>query len=165
MAASWLVLVGAAQTGAQPTAQTILPAKPLDGFTTADASRQFALEARFDGYLDAARLGSRLKIMSSHPHHVGSPGDQAVAAYIYDQFKSFGFQVTVDTFYVLFPTPKTRELELIAPTHYKALLAERAVKGDSTSGQADEQLPSYNAWSADGDVTGELIVHFRTKRL
>lgn len=157
MAASWLVLVGAAQTGAQPTAQTILPAKPLDGFTTADASRQFALEARFDGYLDAARLGSRLKIMSSHPHHVGSPGDQAVAAYIYDQFKSFGFQVTVDTFYVLFPTPKTRELELIAPTHYKALLAERAVKGDSTSGQADEQLPSYNAWSADGDVTGELI--------
>lgn len=116
-----------------------------------------AIENRFDGYLDAARLGSRLKIMSAHPHHVGSPGDQAVARYIYEQYKSFGFDVAIDTFYVLFPTPKTRELEMTGPIHYKAVLAEPPVPGDSTSSQTSEQLPTYNAWSADGDVSGELV--------
>jgi N-acetylated-alpha-linked acidic dipeptidase len=31
------------------------------------------------------------------------------------------------------------------------------VPGDPTSSQRDEQLPSYNAYSADGDVTGPLV--------
>ena len=129
----------------------------LQGFTPADASAQIALEHRFDGYLDAARIGSRLKILSSHPHHVGSPGGQAVARHIFDEYKACGFEVSIDTFYVLFPTPKTRELEMTGPVGYKALLQEPALKEDSTSGQTDEQLPTYNAWSADGDVTGELV--------
>ena len=131
--------------------------KPLDGFNAGTSATEVTLESRFDTYLDAARLGARLKIMSAHPHHVGSPGDEAVAAYIYQQYKSFGFDVSVDTFYVLFPTPKTRELEMIEPTHYKALLKEPALKEDSTSDQESEQLPTYNAWSADGDVTGDLV--------
>src|SRR5438045_2587099 len=45
---------------------------------------------------------------------------------------------------------------MISPTSYKALLKEPALKEDATSNQAD-QLPTYNAWSADGDVTGELV--------
>ena len=45
---------------------------------------------------------------------------------------------------------------MTAPTSYKALLKEPALKEDATSGQED-QLPTYNAWSADGDVTGELV--------
>ena len=52
---------------------------------------------------------------------------------------------------------KIRVLELIAPTKFKAKLSEPAVKEDATSGQINEQLPTYNAWSADGDVTGELV--------
>jgi N-acetylated-alpha-linked acidic dipeptidase len=57
---------------------------------------------------------------------------------------------------VLFPTPKTRVLELTGPTTYTALLKEPALAEDATSGQAG-QLPTYNAWSADGDVTGQLV--------
>ena len=45
---------------------------------------------------------------------------------------------------------------MVAPTTFKALLKEPALKEDATSGQ-DDQLPTYNAWSADGDVTGELV--------
>lgn len=134
-----------------------LTAAALGCFYLSASAQTTAIENRFDGYLDAARLGSRLKIMSAHPHHVGSPGDQAVARYIYEQYKSFGFDVSVDTFYVLFPTPKTRELEMTGPVHYKAVLAEPPVPGDSTSSQTGEQLPTYNAWSADGDVSGELV--------
>jgi len=62
----------------------------------------------------------------------------------------------IETYTVLYPTPKTRVLELTAPTQYTAILKEPAVPGDATSGQ-ENQLPTYNAWSADGDVTGQLV--------
>jgi N-acetylated-alpha-linked acidic dipeptidase len=129
----------------------------LQGFSPAAASAQTALEARFDSYLDAARIGARLKDLSARPHHVGSPGDQAVARRIFEEYKACGFEVSIDTFFVLFPTPKTRELTMTGPVSYKAVLAEPALAQDATSGQTSEQLPTYNAWSADGDVSGELV--------
>ena len=58
---------------------------------------------------------------------------------------------------MLFPTPKTRVVELIEPTRYVAKLQEPAVAGDPTSDQQSEQLPSYNAYSIDGDVTAPLV--------
>ncbi len=59
-------------------------------------------------------------------------------------------------FMYCFPTPKTRLLEMISPTFYKAVLKEPALKEDPTSGQSG-QLDTYNAYSADGDVTAELV--------
>ena len=56
----------------------------------------------------------------------------------------------------LFPTPETRILEMTSPVSYKAVLKEPALKEDATSGQSG-QLPTYNAYSADGDVTAELV--------
>ncbi len=76
--------------------------------------------------------------------------------YIVDQFKKWGWDANIETFHVLFPTPKTRLLEMTFPTVYKALLKEPSLKEDATSGQAG-QLPTYNAWSADGDVTADLV--------
>ncbi len=78
------------------------------------------------------------------------------AEYILDLYKKWGWDAKIETFHVLFPTPKTRLLEMTSPTSYKALLKEPALKEDATSGQKD-QLPTYNAWSADGDVTAELV--------
>ncbi len=131
--------------------------KSLSGFNDADARQQLQLESTFDGYLSAANIDSGIRIMSSHPHHVGSPGDKAVADYIYNKFKSWGYDVQIETFYVLFPTPKERLLEMTGPTTFKASLAEPPLKEDGTSGQTREQLPTYNCFSADGDVTGELV--------
>ena len=92
--------------------------KPLAGFSEIAAKQEFALEDKFDGYLKAADIDSMIRIMSSHPHHVGSPGDKKVADYIYDKFKGWGYDVQVETFYVLFPTPKERLLEMTGPTPY-----------------------------------------------
>jgi N-acetylated-alpha-linked acidic dipeptidase len=131
--------------------------KTLSGFSDNNTKQQFAAEEKFDSYLKASNVDQNIKEMSAHPHHVGSPGGKAVADYIYNKFKSWGYDVQVETFYVLFPTPKTRLLEMTGPVSYKALLKEPALKEDATSGQADEQLPTYNCWSADGDVTGELV--------
>ena len=88
---------------------------------------------------------------------MGSPGDKANSGYIYNKFKSWGYDVQIETFYVPFPTPKERLLEMTGPTTFKATLAEKPLKEDATSGQTSEQLPTYNCWSPDGDVTGELV--------
>jgi N-acetylated-alpha-linked acidic dipeptidase len=131
--------------------------KTLSGFSESNAAKEFSIEEKFDTYLKASNVDQLIKEMSARPHHVGSPGGKAVADYIYNKFKSWGYDVQVETFYVLFPTPKFRLLEMTGPTSYRATLEEPALKEDATSGQKSEQLPTYNCWSADGDVTGELV--------
>jgi N-acetylated-alpha-linked acidic dipeptidase len=131
--------------------------KLLLGFSETGSAKQAAAEKQFDSYLSAKNADQYVKDMSARPHHVGSPGGKAVAEYILNHFKSWGYDAAIETFYVLFPTPKERLLEMAGPTPYKAVLAEPALKEDATSGQAAEQLPVYNCWSADGDVTGELV--------
>jgi N-acetylated-alpha-linked acidic dipeptidase len=131
--------------------------KPLSGFNETAARKQFELESTYDSYLAAANIDSGIRIMSARPHHVGSPGNKAVVDYIYNKFKSWGYDAQVETFYVPFPTPKERLLEMTGPTTFRATLAEKPLKEDATSGQTSEQLPTYNCWSPDGDVTGELV--------
>ncbi len=130
--------------------------KPITGFTIQSSAAQSKTEQQFDAALSAKNIGATIKQLSAKPHHVGSVGGKEVADIIYNKYKSYGWDVKIETYQVLFPTPKTRVLEMVSPTVYKALLKEPALKEDATSGQ-DGQLPTYNCWSADGDVTAELV--------
>ncbi len=121
-----------------------------------DAAQRKQLEQQFDAGLSAERIGKNIKDMSAIPHHLGSPGSKAVAENILAQFKQYGWDAQIETYQVLFPTPKTRVLEMTSPGVFKALLKEPALKEDGTSNQ-EGQLPTYNCWSADGDVTAELV--------
>ena len=129
----------------------------LMGFTAANAGKQTDWEKQFDAQLNPKNLDTWMQFITSHPHHVGSPQDKLNAEYMRDLFKSWGWQTEIATYQVLFPTPKTRLLELLGANPYKAKLEEGVLKEDRTSGQKSEQLPSYNAYSADGDVTSEII--------
>jgi N-acetylated-alpha-linked acidic dipeptidase len=129
----------------------------LMGFTDANAAKQSTWEKQFDTQLDARNLDTWMKYLSSHPHHVGSPQDKLNAEYISNLFNQWGYQTQIDTYYVLFPTPKTRVLELQGAKSYKARLEESTLAQDKTSGQKSEQLPAYNAYSADGDITADLV--------
>lgn len=128
----------------------------LSGFNSEHAQQQLELEARFDKELSAAAIGNNIKTLSAKQHYLGTPRDKWVAEHILQQFKSYGWDAKLETYQVLFPTPKTRILEASYPANYKAVLKEPALKEDASTGQPDE-LPTYNAWSADGDVTGELV--------
>jgi len=130
--------------------------KKIIGFDEENATAQFSLESKFDNNLSAENIGETMKKLSAVPHHLSSPGDKANAEYILGLYKKWGWDAQIETFHVLFPTPKTRLLEMTSPTSYKAILKEPAYKEDPTSGQSG-QLPTYNAYSADGDVTGELV--------
>jgi N-acetylated-alpha-linked acidic dipeptidase len=131
--------------------------RPMLGFDRAGAERQRALEARFDAALNRDDLRAWMKRLTARPHHVGSPYGGENAEFIAAQFRAWGFDAKVEEFSVLFPTPKTRVVELIAPEKYTLRLAEPALAEDPTSNQAAEQLPVYNAYSVDGDVTAPLV--------
>jgi N-acetylated-alpha-linked acidic dipeptidase len=132
-------------------------AQKIMGFKDANAVNQIDWEKQFDAQLSAKNMDIWMQFLASHPHHVGSPQDKANAEYIANFFTQWGYQTEIVSYYVLFPTPETRSLELIASKPFKAKLEEPALKEDKTSGQKTEQLPSYNAYSADGDVTAELV--------
>jgi N-acetylated-alpha-linked acidic dipeptidase len=127
------------------------------GFSADTSNTQRALEAKFDSFIRAENLQNWQKRLSARPHHLGSPYDKENAEFVAAQFRSWGYDTKIETFDVLFPTPKTRLVEMTAPTRFAMRLNEPAVKGDPTSTQQKEQLPSYNAYSTDGDVTGPLV--------
>ena len=128
----------------------------LISLETASAQNQKQLESSFDSNLSSENIGKTIKELSLKPHYLGSVGSKEVAENLLAKFKSYGWDAAIETYQVLFPSPKVRMLEMTAPTKYKAILKEPAYKEDATSGHPD-QLPSYNAWSADGDVSAELV--------
>jgi N-acetylated-alpha-linked acidic dipeptidase len=136
---------------------TIINAQKIMGFNEANAKSQLDWEKQYDAQLNAKNLDTWMQFLTSHPHHVGSPQGKANAEYMANLFRSWGYQTEIAEYQVLFPTPKTRVLELLGAKPYKAKLEEPGLKEDKTSGQKSEQLPSYNAYSADGDVTAELV--------
>lgn len=129
----------------------------LTGFTTEGSAAQRALEAKFDALLRPANLRDWMKRLSARPHHLGSAYNKENADFIAAQFRAWGYETKLEQFEVLFPTPKTRLVEMTAPERFKLRLSEPPVESDATSGQQSEQLPTYNAYSVDGDVTGPLV--------
>ena len=127
------------------------------GFGANKVTQQKNLEAEFDRMLLANNLDEWMKLMSAEPHYVGTAYGRKNAEWMVKQFKSWGYDAKIETYQVLFPYPKVRLLELIAPEKYKAKLTAVPVAGDTYTDQGDALLPSYNAFSADGDVTSELV--------
>ncbi|HEX8734252.1 MAG TPA: M28 family metallopeptidase [Pyrinomonadaceae bacterium] len=138
-------------------AQSMPNEKILLGFSAAGSAQQTALEEKFDSFLRRENLREWMKRLSARPHHVGSPYGKENAEFMASLFKSWGFETEIEQFDVLFPTPKTRILEMTAPEKFTAKLIEPELKEDATSNQQSEQLPVYNAYSIDGDVTGDLV--------
>ena len=142
---------------ADPAAPPAPPAPPLYGFSPASAAAERALEARLAASLRAEDQRAWMERLTARPHPVGSPWGKENADFMAGLFRSWGFDTHLEEFRVLFPTPRLRRLEMLAPTRFIAALAEPPVAGDRTSGQTAEQLATYNAYSPDGDVTGDLV--------
>src|SRR6267143_1290463 len=130
---------------------------PLVGYSAASSRTQRDWEAKFRMVPAPANLRDYMQRLSARPHHVGSAYDKDNAEWILSKFKEWGLDAHIENFDVLFPTPKERVVELIEPTKFTASLQEPALAIDPTSNQQSEQLPTYNAYSTDGDVTAPLV--------
>ncbi len=144
---SWSL--GADQVGSNQAA--------LVGYSPRSGQSEREWETKFRAIPDPANLREYMRRLSARPHHVGSPYDKDNAEWILAHFKEWGLDAHIERFDVLFPTPKVRVLEMLAPTKFTAKLEEPALAVDPTSNQKAEQLPTYNAYSIDGDVTGPLV--------
>src|SRR6266571_5053301 len=130
---SVLVLMAGLLLGATPASP---PGDTLRGFTLESSKAERDWETKFRAVPSTDSLRSYMRRLSARPHHVGSPYDRDNAEWILAKFKS---------------------VELVAPTRFVAQLREPPVGGDPTSAQQSEQLPTYNAYSIDGDVTAPLV--------
>jgi N-acetylated-alpha-linked acidic dipeptidase len=144
-----------AQSSPEPPAPSA-PAQ-LFGYTAQTSVPERDWEKKFQDGIVPANVRENMRRLSARPHHVGSPYDKDNAEWMLARFKEWGFDAHIETFDVLFPTPKERVLELVAPTQFRAKLQEPALAIDPTSSQTSEQLPTYNAYSIDGDVTAPLV--------
>ncbi len=129
----------------------------LAGYSADAAREQRDWEQKFRAIPVPANMKQYMQRLAARPHHVGSPYDQDNAQWLLSTFKSWGLDAKIETFDVLFPTPKQRLVEMTEPTRFTAKLQEPPVAVDPTSNQQAEQLPTYNAYSADGDVTAPLV--------
>lgn len=150
-------LAGALFAGCLALTSLHAQAPALRGFTESSSARQRRLEQDFLRLPEPARQREYLRRLGARPHHVGSPYQKQNAEYMRDLFASWGWEASLAEYHVLFPTPRTRRLELLAPTRYVARLQEPALKDDPATAFTAEQLPGYNAFSGDGDVTGPLV--------
>lgn len=113
-------------------------------------------EDKFRSIPRADLIRDYVRRLSAEPHHVGSEAGRRNAEWMRDRLNQWGLQATIEEYEILFPTPRERALELVAPTQFKASLREPAISDDPDS--ADEgQLPTYNAFSGDGDISAPLV--------
>jgi len=130
---------------------------PVLGFDEASSDQQRAIESRLDDSIDKNEMDQWLRRMSAKPHHVGSAGSKENAEFIASLFESWGYDVEIAEYSILLPTPRVREVELLAPTQFTASLIEDSLAEDPSTSVRDDLLPPYNAFSVDGEVEGELV--------
>ncbi|MDQ3348274.1 MAG: M28 family peptidase [Acidobacteriota bacterium] len=128
----------------------------LRGFTPAGADAERALERRFRAIPSPEKLREYMRAITEEPHYAGGPGSRKVADYMVGKFTAWGLNASIEETEALLPLPLERRLELVAPERFVAALTEPRIEADSDSGDAG-QLPTFNAYAADGDVTADLV--------
>src|SRR5438270_1717473 len=128
----------------------------MRGFPVGSIPEEQKLEKQAQAVPDSTRLRQYMEFMAAEPHCAGSTRSKAVAERLASMLKEWGLQAEIEEFEPLIPYPTVRQVELVSPTRYTAKLKEPVVPQDPDSGDA-HQLPTYNAYSATGDVTGEVV--------
>src|SRR6267378_4325393 len=131
--------------------------QPLSGYSDTSSRSERNWEVKFRAIPEPQNQRDYMQRLAARPHHVGSPYDKDNAEWMLAKFKEWGLNANIESFDVLFPTPKARVVELVEPTKFTAKLQEPTLAIDPTSNQQAEQLPTYNAYSGDGDVTAPLV--------
>jgi N-acetylated-alpha-linked acidic dipeptidase len=128
----------------------------LRGFPGDAVAAQRQREEQFRKVPDSARLKEYMQAMAGEPHVAGRPGSKKVADYALDKFTSWGLDAKIESFEAMMPWPTERVVEMVVPTRVPMAIKEPVLPEDPDSGDADS-TPVFNAYSADGDATGEVV--------
>lgn len=152
MTRPWLIVLLGAAALSQPASAPL----PIRGFAPEEWAAQHEREDKAKAIPQSERIRIYMERIAGKPHPAGSPASKAVAEYLAAQLKDWHLDVTTEQFEALMPYPTTRILEMTAPVKFRAQLKEPAIPEDPDTAQPG-QLPTYNAYSASGDVTAQLI--------
>lgn len=147
----------AAALSLPPAASAADHGHALIGYDTTGSTQQRALESRFDTLVDQADYRGWLKQWAAQPNHVGAPHNLANAQDIQRKLQSYGWETRIEEYQVYWPAPRSVQLELLAPTAYRARLSEPALREDATSGLTEDVLPPYVIYAGNGEVTADLV--------
>src|SRR6202521_1602524 len=132
--------------------------QPLFGYSAESSRTERQWEEKLRAIPSPDNLRAYMQRLSARPHNVGSPYNKDNGEWIAGKFKEFGLDTHIESFDVLYPTPKERAVELVeGGPKFVAKLQEPPVAQDPTSIQQAEQLPTYHIYSIDGDVTAPLV--------
>ena len=134
-----------------------VPAQTILGFTPASSAHEAEIEKTFKSIPTPDETRRQHRIFTQEPHVAGSKRNNELAGYIRDEWKKQGLEDVVIHRYDVYGTnPKSASLEMIAPTHYQALLRETPLPGDE-----DSKNPAISgAWlgmSISGEVTAAVV--------
>jgi N-acetylated-alpha-linked acidic dipeptidase len=127
------------------------------GFTPSAAARQAKIEEQFKAIPSPDEERRQHHIFTAEPHVAGSPRNNELARYIADQWRNEGLEDVVIRRYDVYGTnPKNTLLEMVAPTHYRAVLRELPIPGDLDL--KNKSISSaWSGMSASGEVTAPLV--------
>jgi N-acetylated-alpha-linked acidic dipeptidase len=147
-----------ALAGAHKVAKVSADDQSLAGYSSESSRAERQWEEKFREIPSPDNLRAYMQHLSARPHNVGTAYDKENAEWIAAKFKDFGLDTHIEQFDVLYPTPRERVVELVeGGPKFSAKLQEPALPEDPTSNQQAEQLPTYHAYSKDGDVTAPLV--------
>jgi len=136
----------------------------LTGFSERGADEQLELEARFLELPSSDAFHRHLERITRDPHPLGSAANAAVADYLAEVMNQAGLQVERYAYdvYAPFLDPDI-DVALVRPLRLPLNNQEYVLDEDPFSAHPDAR-PGWNAYSASGDVTGEVVyVNYGTR--
>jgi N-acetylated-alpha-linked acidic dipeptidase len=128
----------------------------IRGFDAASLDTELAWEQQARAIPDPGRIRKTVEKLSAQPHLAGTPQSKQTADYLLNQLREFGLDAHIEQFEAMLPQPKARSLEMISPVPFRAKLEEPPIARDKYSSDAGI-VPTFNAYSGDGDVTASLV--------
>jgi len=156
---------------ATTAAAAATPPSTLRGFSAYASNRERALERSFLDIPSASGANDEAQRINKEPHYAGTPGDYALAVYMRDQLRSFGFESTLESFTARVDTPVRLVLQ-VQPKPYAPPrplgsnarwlgtvdfdLRETPEVADPDTSRDSPTLP-FNAGSGDGDIIARAV--------
>ncbi len=134
------------------------PSTTLRGYSTQSSATELDWETKFKALPQPDNIRENMRRLSARPHHVGSPYDKDNAEWLARPVEVLRPRRADRNLRHVFSPPQTNaRLNWLSQSSTKPSLEEPAIAIDPTSNQKSEQLPTYNAYSIDGDVTAPLV--------
>ncbi len=129
---------------------------PLLGFSADSGRRQRAVEAAFLPLPEASRCEALHRELTAEPHTAGTDGARRVAETIARRFREYGLDTEIKSYEVLLSSPRTVEMEMVAPRRVTLGRREAVLAEDAQSGNPALSGP-WHAYSRSGEVTAEVV--------